>query len=136
MYRSWRVAARAARTVGEELADEAVEALRAVIPLMGLAMRPDSDPDPTEWRFAGDGPLLMVTSPSGVHLRGMGYHLAVWPGPARAKPPTRLHDKQGLRLWRREGHIHLLYYGPDVRDAIRASNDDLRSWQTSEHYPA
>jgi hypothetical protein len=92
--------------------------------------------DPTEWQFVRCGPSLMVTSPSGMDLRGVRYHLAVWPGPGDEQAAyVACTITKGYASGGREGQVHVIYYGPDLRAAIRASNDDLRSWRGSEHFP-
>ena len=148
---------------GDDLAGEAASALRAAIPLLqainwqqrlplparsldgsrarglsdyGVALAEESDRDPAEWQIMVEGPALMVTSPSGMHVRGIRYFAGVWPGPAADQAVfVAFTLTKGYASGGREGHITLLYYGADVRDAVRTINSDLRMWEQSEHFP-
>jgi len=103
---------------------------------MGFELDADSEADPLEWIFIGAGPSVMVSSPSGMHPRGIRYHLAVWPGPADGQAAfVACAITKGYASGGREGHISLLSYGPDLRKAIRAINENLAEWRSSEHYP-
>jgi hypothetical protein len=101
----------------------------------GTTLAEDSDPDPTEWRVIVEGPAVMVTSPSGMHGRGIRYFAAVWagPGPDQAVFVAFTLTK-GYALGGRNGHVTLLYYGPEIREAVRTINADLRSWEQGEHF--
>jgi hypothetical protein len=161
LRRSWR--RDTVLAAGETLADQALAALRQALPLLqpinspgqgplpaaqllglresptlaakGFRLAPDSDRTPLEWQIVATGPALMVLSPNGMHLRGMRYHLATWPGPGAAQATfvaftvTKSYASQG-----RDGHIDRLYYGPDIRAAIRTINQDRENWARSEHY--
>lgn len=149
---------------GEELAEEASAALKSAIPLlhpinwfktvpvpattalsakntpglegMGFQLMDDSDPDPCDWRFIAAGPSLLVTSPSGMHLRGIRYYVAVWPGPGAGQAVyvacsiTKSYASGG-----REGFVERHYYGPDIRAAVKAIATIAQGWERSEHFP-
>jgi hypothetical protein len=101
----------------------------------GAALTDDSDPDPNEWCVIVEGPAVMVTSPSGMHGRGIRYFVAVWPGPGADQAAfVALTLTKDYASGGREGHVTLLYYGPDIREAIRAINADLDAWKEGEHF--
>ena len=77
----------------------------------------------------------MVTSPSGMHGRGIRYFAAVWPGPGPDQAAfVAFTLTKGYASGGREGHVTLLYYGPDIREAVRTINSDLRALEQGEHF--
>ncbi len=147
---------------GQQLTDHATGALQQAIPLLhpinwvkptgisahkllardlpslrdlGFGLSANSDQGPLGWRFVASGPSIMVTSASGMYLRGQRFYIAVWPGPGDGQAAY-----VGLCLIKRyasggrDGFLARLYYGPDLRKAVRACNESLRAWQGSEHY--
>lgn len=150
-------------SAGDDLARGAAESLKAAIPLLheinwqqrvavcatdtlriaprtlpdyGIALTEDSDPDPAEWRVIVEGPAVMVTSPSDSHARGIRYFVAAWPGPGPDQAAFIAFTlTKGYASGGREGHVTLLYYGPDLREAIRKVNADLRGWEQGGHFP-
>ena len=77
----------------------------------GVVLADDSERDPAEWKVIVEGPALMVTSPSGMHVRGIRYFARRMAGP-RIPPSSlrRIHADEGLRLRRPRGtrHAYLL----------------------------
>lgn len=114
----------------------AVDAL--AIPSLGLGdygvvVSDDSDPGPLEWRLFVDGPLLSMSSATGIDGRGFRYLMGVWPEQDAfiSISLVKIYATGG-----REGFAGLMYQGPDAREAIRKINWVLDVSQESEHFAA
>lgn len=91
------------------------------------------------WNFILDGPRVLVTSSSGMHLRSHNHHLAIGAAletdedevDGRVFIPclrTKTYASQG-----REGFLETLYRGVSLDAALGAINDAFEDWRLGEH---
>jgi hypothetical protein len=103
----------------------------------GVVLSDDSDPDPLEWRLFVEGPIMLMSSATGMDGRGFRYLMGVWPGsdPEQASfvsiSLVKIYATGG-----REGFAGVLYNGPDAREAIQKINWVLEVSQESENFVA
>ena len=98
----------------------------------GVVLDADGDQDPAEWRVLVEGPVLLMTSSTGLHGRGYRYLVGLWPGPGAGQ--TAVVALALVKLYAtggREGVVFLTHYGNDVGAAIRAVNTALAGAQSS-----
>ena len=99
----------------------------------GVVLSDDSDREALEWRFSVDGPLLLMTSATGVDARGFRYLAGVWPERNEfiSISLVKLYATGG-----REGVIGIIDTGPEL-DPIVARFDEIgRVMRESENFVA
>lgn len=93
---------------------------------LGVVLAKDGDRDPLEWRLLVAGPVVLMSSATGMDGRGFRYLLGVWPGPGGRQAAwvvarlCKLYATGG-----REGVVHLLWYGHDPRAAVERINAEV-----------
>jgi hypothetical protein len=100
-------------------ADEALAVPTKALHDYGVVLSEDSNQDPLDWRFIVEGPVMIMSSATGIDGRGFRYLLGVWPSRAVfvCVSLVKIYATGG-----RQGVIQLLHTGEDSSAALDRIN--------------
>jgi hypothetical protein len=96
---------------------------------LGVTPSEDSEPGLLEWRFCIEGPVMLMSSPTGMDGRGFRYVIGHWGERVIAANLVKLYASGG-----KQGVIFLAYKGDDLRAAVERVNAVIGDAPQSENF--